>query len=437
MTARRHVTPGDAALLRGTRWRLIAWSAGSTLVVLIALGALLYATVAGSLAADSRETLLGRAAALGRAVAAAAFAPPFPVGGAIAIDESRPGFVISGPASGTLAMVVPPNGHVIGPPGVSGQVVADADLAAAREGQTVVREGELAGSPFRLVVQPVERPDGVWLVAVSGDRTAELRTVNVLLAVLGVGGLAVLAASFVFGAMYADRALIPIREALRRQREFAADASHELRTPLAIVRGTVEHLRRHGTEPVASVGDSLDDLEAETARLTALVEDLLLLARTDSGAVDLERAPTDLAGVVLDASGPLGGMAAERGIRIEVDAAPAPIVGDPARLGQMATILIDNAVRHAPAGSTVRVAVAADRPAPGARLTVDDDGPGIRPDDLPRLFDRFYRASGAPAGGTGLGLAIARWIVDRHGGSIEAANLPSGGARFLVRLPAR
>jgi signal transduction histidine kinase len=118
-----------------------------------------------------------------------------------------------------------------------------------------------------------------------------------------------------------------------------------------------------------------------------------------------------------------------------VDAQPVPLTADPARLRQLVTILLDNAVRHAPPGSTVEVGVAV---AEGmARLVVEDRGPGFQPDDLPRAFDRFWRAPDAPPGGTGLGLSIAAWIADRHGGSVTAANRPDGGARLEVRLPLR
>jgi signal transduction histidine kinase len=97
-------------------------------------------------------------------------------------------------------------------------------------------------------------------------------------------------------------------------------------------------------------------------------------------------------------------------------------------------ILVDNAIRHSPTDGRVAVEVRSD--GAGASLVVEDDGPGIRPEDLPHLFERFYRANGAPGGGTGLGLAIAAWIVDRHGGEIEVANRVEGGARFVVHLPA-
>ena len=156
--------------------------------------------------------------------------------------------------------------------------------------------------------------------------------------------------------------------------------------------------------------------------MTAIVEDLLLLARSDSGAVELERVPVDLGDVAADGASALGKPATDRGVRVEVDPQPAVVTGDPARLRQLVMILVDNAIRHSPTDGRVGVAVRAD--GGGATLTVEDDGPGIRPEDLPHVFERFYRAPGAPGGGTGLGLAIAAWIVDRHGGRIEVANRP-------------
>jgi len=294
---------------------------------------------------------------------------------------------------------------------------------------------ELGGIPVRVFSTPFLRPEGVFVIQVVGDRTAELRTLTTLVTVLLLGGLAVLLASLAVGWVYADRALVPIRDAMRRQREFAADASHELRTPLAVVRGSVEDLRRNAALPVAEVGDALDDIEVEVDRMRALVDDLLLLARTDSGVVELAMEPTDLAAIALDAADGLQLASDRAGVRIEVDAHPVPTTGDPARLRQLVTILVDNALRHAPAGSTVRVQV--DGVGGSGRIRVDDDGPGFRPEDVPHVFDRFWRAPDAPTGGTGLGLSIAAWIAERHGGTIGVANRPTGGARLEVVLPIR
>ena len=144
--------------------------------------------------------------------------------------------------------------------------------------------------------------------------------------------------------------------------------------------------------------------------MTSIVEDLLLLARSDSGAVELERVPLDLGDVAADGASALSKPATDRGVRVEVDPQPAVIAGDPARLRQLVMILVDNAIRHSPADGRVAVQVRAD--GSGAALVVEDDGPGIRPEDLPHVFERFYRAQGAPGGGTGLGPGDR--VVDRQ-----------------------
>jgi signal transduction histidine kinase len=168
--------------------------------------------------------------------------------------------------------------------------------------------------------------------------------------------------------------------------------------------------------------------------MTALVEDMLLLARTDSGVVEIDCVPVDLGDIAADATSMLTTLGQERNVNVILNPLPAPLRGDPLRLRQLVTILVDNAIRHSPAGATVEVLVGTEPG--GAVLQVDDHGSGIKPEDLPRLFDRFWRADNAPAGGTGLGLAIARWIAEQHGGTIGAANGPEGGASFWVRLPA-
>src|SRR5665811_2092191 len=155
-------------------------------------------------------------------------------------------------------------------------------------------------------------------------------------------------------------------------------------------------------QPVETVGEALDDIDAEVSHLTALVDDLLLLARTDSGALALEHVPLDLADVAAEAAGPLTQVAAQRGVQLEVDPRPSPVTGDPLRLRQLVTILADNALAHSPTGTTVAVRVRPE--GPDAALTLDDQGPGIRDEDLPRVFERFWRADNAPAGGTGLRL---------------------------------
>jgi signal transduction histidine kinase len=423
MTAARR-TP-DAEVVRRVRWRLAAWSGGATFIVIVALGIAIYAAVAGSLASSGRQQLNVRADAIQEFLASRRPGP-----------RERPPieFAFGGATSGTFGYVVTPADLVYGPRDFSDESLPDAEgIEAARAGRTDVREVEASDVPLRVLSEPVTGRDGVYVVQVAQDTTAEQRTLGVLTVVLLVGGLLAVLGAVAVGAFYADRALVPIRESLRRQREFAADASHELRTPLTVLRTAVEYVERHPEQRIADMGEVVSDMHDEVDQMTALVGDLLLLARTDSGAVDVERVPLDLADVATDALSTVTTLAAAREVRLTLDPSPTPVLGDPQRLRQLVTILADNAISHSPANGAVTVRVG-----PSGRvvsLVVEDEGPGIRPEDLPRVFDRFWRAPDAPADGTGLGLAIAAWIVERHEGTIEAANRGGGGARFSVRLP--
>jgi signal transduction histidine kinase len=421
----------DGRLIRHVRRNLVLWSGGTTLLVLVALAVALYAAVAGSLANAGIAQLDTRMSQIRGE-------RPDPQ------DASRYGFIFGGGGSGTYALIMDPTGNVVTgqrdphpPPGLPYE---DGVAAAATTGRDV-RTTSIDGTPVRILTETVDVDQQTFTVQVIQDRSAEQQTLETMLAVLLVGGLVVLLVAFGFGTVYARRALVPIREslatqraALRRQREFAADASHELRTPLTVIRSSIDYLKRHRAEPVEQVGSALEDIDDEVSHMTSIVEDLLLLARSDSGAIELERVPIDLGDVAADGASALSKPATDRGVRVEVDPQPAMISGDPARLRQLVMILVDNAIRYSPAEGRVGVQVRAD--GGGAALVVEDDGPGIRPEDLPHLFERFYRAPGAPGGGTGLGLAIASWIVNRHGGRIEAANRTEGGARFVVHLPA-
>ena len=424
--------PVDAALLRRTRLRLIAWSGGLTLLILLALGVLVYGAVSSELANRGTAVLDQRAAEVARIISRAgplSDRPPF-------------GIAFGGEQSGTLTLAVKPDGSVLGRLDDVAGLPIEPSVEAARLHGEDIRDTAIDDTPIRVYSLAVSRSDGEWVVQVIGERISEQRLLAALLSVLVLGGLAALALAIAAGWVYAGRALVPIRgaidrreAALRRQREFAANASHELRTPLTVIRTSVTDLRRNAGQPIAEVGTALDDIDAETTHLAALVDDLLLLARTDAGTMELEQVPVDLADVAVEAAGPLTSLAAERGVALVADPLPAVVDGDPLRLRQLVTILVDNAVAHTPAGGSVTVRVRAEGEA--AVLAVEDTGPGIRPDDLSHVFERFWRADDAPMGGTGLGLAIAAWIVERHGGRIGAANPVEGGARFEARIPLR
>ncbi len=417
----------DGRLIRRVRWRLVAWSGLSTLAVLVVLGAALYLVAARTLEDRGIGQLDRRAAAFREHP-----------------DPGRPGqgFIFGGESSGTFAILADANGRALGPGGFSmpDGLPVESGIDAARAAGTDIRVTTVGVVPVRVRTEKATSNIGTVYIQVIQDRTTERDTLDAILRVLLLGGAVAVLVALGFGAIYARRALVPIREslstqrlALRRQREFAADASHELRTPLTVVRSSVEHLRRHRDKPVSSVGDALDDIGAEVEHLTSLVDDLLLLARSDSGAISLDRLPLDLGDVAAAAASSLVKPAGAKDVSVEVDPEPAIVEGDAARLRQLVFILVDNAIRHSPKGGHVRVAVR--REGASALLDVEDDGRGVSPEDMPHLFERFWRASGAPSGGTGLGLAIAKWIVDRHHGSIEVSNRQGGGAHFRVRLP--
>lgn len=224
-----------------------------------------------------------------------------------------------------------------------------------------------------------------------------------------------------------------------RMRQFVADASHELRTPLATVRGYAE-LHRQGALPDAdAVTGAMGRIEGEAARMSGLVDDLLLLARLDQAA-ELELASVDLTVLAADAVSDARARAPERDISllgVDGPLGPCVVQGDESRLRQVLTNLVTNAVRHTPAGTAVDVLVGGDD-ATGV-IQVRDHGPGIDPADTPRVFERFYRADPArgrsTGGGNGLGLAIVAAIVAQHRGRVGLATTRGGGATFVVQIP--
>jgi two-component system OmpR family sensor kinase len=224
-----------------------------------------------------------------------------------------------------------------------------------------------------------------------------------------------------------------------RMRRFVADASHELRTPLASIRGYSELSLRAlgqstGAETIEGTTTSLERIQAQSLRMTRLVEDLLLLARLDEGR-ELVHGSVDLTQLALESLADARPTAVDHHWIIEVPEEPVIIVGDAGRLHQVVGNLLANARTHTPAGTTVTLTVS--READEAVLRIHDDGPGIDPAVRDELFSRFVRGDSSRArqtGGTGLGLAIATAIVEGHGGVLEVHSEP-GDTTFTVRLP--
>jgi two-component system OmpR family sensor kinase len=231
--------------------------------------------------------------------------------------------------------------------------------------------------------------------------------------------------------------LARIEQGVEAQRRFTADASHELRSPLSRLRAELEVTLRRPRER-SEYEEALRSCLDEVERLSRLTDELLVLARLDA-AEGREPAgpPVPLAPILDDALRRLAPEAARRGIAVSVDAtSPLAVRAGPSAVGLVITNLLDNAVKFSPPGSRVLIGVAAA--GDEAVVSVSDTGPGIGPEELPRLFQRFHRGHAAratDAPGVGLGLAICQTLVERHGGRIAVESPPDGGATFRVHLP--
>jgi two-component system OmpR family sensor kinase len=231
-----------------------------------------------------------------------------------------------------------------------------------------------------------------------------------------------------------------------RLRRFAADASHELRTPLAAIRGYAELARRHPGPVPPDIAHALSRVESESARMSVLVDELLLLAQLDAGR-PLASGPVDLTRLAIDVASDARAAAPDHAWRLELPDEPVLIRGDEHRMHQVLANLLSNAGRHTPAGTTVTVGLAL-APGPGSPgapggadgwvvVTVADDGPGIPADLVPTLFERFVRGDSSrsrAAGSTGLGLAIVDAVTAAHHGQVSVTSEP-GQTRFTIRLP--
>jgi signal transduction histidine kinase len=309
---------------------------------------------------------------------------------------------------------------------------------AAETGETVIETADgPEGEMVRVASVPVVGLDGgVAVVQAAQSRRLVREAVGGLLLILVPVGLGGLLLAGVGGLYMSRRAMQPARDALDRQRTFVADASHELKTPLSLVKINAEVMQRDPTN--LENGEIIEDQLSEIDRMDTLLSDLLVLARLDAGRLEVEEKPFDLSVVAAETTGRFLTRAAAEGVRLEVEVPDRlPVLGDPGSTSQILAALLDNAIRYTPKGGDVTVRARQlddDR----AEASVEDTGPGIPPEHLPRIFDRFYRTEAArtrAGGGTGLGLSIARALATAQDGDLTAGNAEGGGATFRLKLP--
>jgi signal transduction histidine kinase len=310
---------------------------------------------------------------------------------------------------------------------------------AAREREIVPATVRGPEGAVRLVSLPVERSGTVVaVVQVAQPREVVQEAVVRFVRVLVPTELLALVLATFGGLFVSGRAMRPITEAFEKQRTFVADASHELKTPLTLIKIDAEMMAR--TPKTPDDREFLGHLLAETDRMDAILSELLVLARLDTGKLAVVREPFNLADVVMETADRFGRRAAAEGVRLAVEVSgKLPTRGDRERSGQVLAALLDNALRHTPQGGMV--AIACRHRDGGAEAEVKDSGPGIPPEHLRHVFDRFYRAEaartrGEDGKGTGLGLTIARELARAQDGELTAENAQGGGALFRLTLPA-
>jgi two-component system sensor histidine kinase CiaH len=254
---------------------------------------------------------------------------------------------------------------------------------------------------------------------------------------IAAGIIAGVVISIFAGLFLAGRALIPIRNSWEKQQRFVADASHELRTPAAIIYARTELLLRHPTHSIEQESPNIAVILKESKRMSKLLDDLLTLARSDSNQLQIQSSVIALDSLLRELSEQFRLLASTKGIDIITELQePLSLWGDEGRIRQLLIILLDNALKYTP--SSGRIEVAGRNQSNFVYISVSDSGCGIAEDELPHIFERFYRGDKVRSraeGGTGLGLSIAQWIVEEHGGVIRIDSKVITGTKVELLFP--
>jgi len=457
------------------RLRLAAWYTGVLALSLFVFGLLLYFHTQDHLMDMGNESIVSRANHLAASIESE---PPASLDyGTLEIPS-----IDAFQSAGIYVQVFDGDGRVLARSSNLGDYTLPASeqaLTRARDGQGVFYWATVGRERVRVFIRRVvSGSEHVAFVAVATDYDDAYHLLPTLRLVLLGGGLFSLVLAGTIGWAIAARALKPVaavtaaareialskdfsrrventnkrdelgqlsstfnhmleslEESCAAQHRFVADASHELRAPLTAVRANLELLSQQGDDLPAEERKALvRDAAGEADRMARMVGDLLSLARADAGQKPCFQ-PLELDRLLLDVYGEAKTLA--KGVKVTVkDIDQVSLSGDRDLLKQLLLILIDNAIRYTPASGEVSLSLRKDRT--HATLEVADTGVGIAPEDLPHIFERFYRADKARernAGGSGLGLAIGRWIVEQHGGDIDVKSVVGQGSTFTVRLP--
>ncbi len=314
-----------------------------------------------------------------------------------------------------------------------------AALLFTGQDDTGLRTFEVDRIDYRIAVAPAPelRVGTISTVGVVASLQDDQSTLRSLRWDIGAGIAAGVVISLLAGLFLAGRAWVPIRKAWEKQQRFVADASHELRTPTSVIRAQTELLLRRPERTIEQESPNIALMLQESRRMSSLLEDLLTLARSDSNQLELQCETLDVNRLIMEMTEPFKLLAETKEIEL-VAKLEQPLIlrGDADRIRQLFVILLDNALKFTP--SSGRIEVAGSFRSNHVALSVHDTGSGIAHEDLPHVFERFYRGDKARSrseGGTGLGLSIAKWIVEAHQGSIRIESKPGKGTKVEALFP--
>jgi signal transduction histidine kinase len=321
-------------------------------------------------------------------------------------------------------------------PDTAAEWIRSAARKTAMVGQLTVDHETSAQETLRLHALRFRLASGRPLVAVAVADQIELEDRYAdLIAAFAAAAFAALVLVAAGGFLLVRKSTAPIERSMVFMRRFMADAAHELRTPITVLRTRVEVALQQPRDASHYVS-ALHSVEAEARRLGGIVDSLLVLARADSGERQIERERFFLDDLAIDAAGASRVVARQKGVEVTVEEfEEAPVVGDPALTRQLIMILLDNAVKFTDSGGEVRIRVSLHDSL--STFVVEDTGIGIKREDLPRVFQRFFRGETARSrtDGAGLGLSIASWIAREHGAEISLTSEPGLGTRVVVTFP--
>lgn len=410
------------------RRRLTAWYVVTFCIILALLGGGLFVVIRGQLAAQLDKSLRDATTELARAARIRETESASATGQVMdAVDELH--------IPDRQLYLLTATGEPV-KPAKADPWIRSAAIRAGREGSTNEDHKVAGDKMLRLHAEPFRLSSGAPMIAAAVADKVELEDRYAsLIGVFGAAAVAALVLVAVGGSILVGKSAQPVERTMEQMRRFMADAAHELRTPITVLRSRAEIALQQPRDTEAYV-NALRGVESESIRLGRIVDDLLILARADAGDRPIERKEFQLDDLALDAAAAAGAVAQSKQVGVIVGNLDSAVIdGDSELVRRLMMILLDNAIKFTPAGRDVRLSVFADSSA--ATLVVEDSGIGIPPDQLPQVFDRFYRGDPARgrSEGAGLGLSIARWIADAHRAHIEVSSAERSGTRIEVTFP--